>query len=236
MPPQMRAVFSMSQGTCWASPEAAFAPRYESPQKNVQINRYAPMKTHVGPNARPKLARSRWTRAKTRISGATVGNIIAIIITTQIVRNNAAPMPMVRPMPIPLAVLDCQTRITHDAAARISSSARIRVRSRCKLIALPLSVKEPRPSCTAVLKFVSMRSVLVSVMVPDPGLRIFQTLLIASLGNQVEVLVGGIHHIDAPRVTRVGVKNRAVLAFIEDADALTVHHAGVRSCIVEERR
>src|SRR5260370_26751317 len=145
-------------------------------------------------------------------------------------------MPCSRPMPIPLAVLDCQTRITHDAAARISSSARIRVRSRCKLIMLPLSVTKPRPSCTAVPKSVSMRSVLVSVVIPDPGLRVFQTLLIPSLGNQVEGLVGGIHHIDAPRVARVGVKNRAALLLIEDHDALTAHHPGVRSFIVEERR
>src|SRR5258708_34578330 len=145
-------------------------------------------------------------------------------------------MPCSSPMPIPLAVLDCQSRIAHDAAARISSSARIRVRSRRKLIVLPLSVTEPRPSCTAVPKSVPMRSVLVSVMIPDPGLRVFQTLLIPSLGNQVEVLVGSVHHVDAPRVARVGVKHRAALVFVEDADALTVHHAGVRSCIVEERR
>src|SRR5260370_20359872 len=81
-----------------------------------------------------------------------------------------------------------------------------------------------------------MRSVQVSVVIPDPGLRVFQILLIPSLGNQVEVLVGGIHHIDAPRVARVGVKNRAALVFVEDADTLTIHHAGVRSCIAEERR
>src|SRR5260221_1445753 len=98
------------------------------------------------------------------------------------------------------------------------------------------AVRSRAPSCTVALKSVSMRSVLVSVVIPDPGLRIFQTLLIPSLGNQVEVLVGGIHHIDAPRVARVGVKNRAALVLIEDADALTVHHAGVHSCIVEERR
>src|SRR5258707_8169990 len=98
------------------------------------------------------------------------------------------------------------------------------------------AVRSRAPSCTVALKSVSMRSVLVSVVIPDPGLRIFQTLLIPSLGNQVEVLVGGIHHIDAPRVARVGVKNRAALVFVEDADALTIHHAGVRSYIVEERR
>src|SRR6266704_3969883 len=62
--------------------------------------------------------------------------IWVIIMTTQIARNNAAPIPIVSPMPIPFIVLDCQIRIAHDAAARINSGARMRVRSRCKLIML----------------------------------------------------------------------------------------------------
>src|SRR6266446_310339 len=148
MPPMIRDAFIMNQGTCWASTPETFAPRYESPPKRVQISRYAPAKIHVGTKAHPPRHRSRWTCAKTRIIGAAAGNIIAIIITTQIARNNAAPIPM----PIPFAVLDCQIRTAHDAAARISSSARMKVRSRCKLIVLPLTVTEPRPKGTAVPK------------------------------------------------------------------------------------
>ncbi len=129
----------MSQGTCWASTPETFAPRYESPPKSVQISRYAPAKIHVGTKAHPPRRRSRWTCAKTRIIGAAAGNIIAIIITTQIARNNAAPIPIVRPMPIVFAVLDCQIRSAHDAAVRIRSTVRMRVRSRCKLMVLPPS-------------------------------------------------------------------------------------------------
>src|SRR6266849_4516956 len=192
----------MIQGTCWASPEVASAPRYASTPKSVQISRYAPTKIHVGVKARSPLRRSRWTRAKTRI--------IAIIITTQIARNNAAPMPIVRPMPIPFAVLDCQIRIAHDAPAGGRSP--------------PAPPAEELPS------------ILVSVVVPDPGLRSFQTLLISPLRNQVEVVVGSVHHIDSPRVARVGVKNRAALVFVEHADSLTVRVVGVHSRLVVERR
>ncbi len=43
-------------------------------------------------------------------------------------------------------------------------------------------------------------SVLVCVVVPDPVLRSFQPLLISPLWNQVEVVVGAVHHVDAPGV------------------------------------
>jgi len=42
--------------------------------------------------------------------------------------------------------------------------------------------------------------VLVAVVVADPVLRVFLTGLVASLGDEVEVLVGGVHHVDAARV------------------------------------
>src|SRR5713226_5283854 len=127
----------MIQGTCPASAEAVSAPRYANTPKSVQISRYAPTKIQVDTEGRLELCLSRWTRAKTRFIGAVVGNIIAIIITTQIARNNVAPIPIVKPIPILFIMLDCQISITHDAAARISSSARMKVRSRCKLIVLP---------------------------------------------------------------------------------------------------
>ena len=73
-------------------------------------------------------------------------------------------------------------------------------------------------------------------MVPDPVLRPFQTLLISPLRNQIEVVVGAVHHVDSPRVARVGVKNRAALVFVEHADSLTVRVVGVHSRIVVERR
>src|SRR5438132_4542281 len=186
----------MIQGTCPASPEAVSAPRYATTPKSVQISRYAPTKIQVDTEGRLELCLSRWTRTKTRFIGAVVGNIIAIIMTTQIARNTVAPIPMVRPMPILFIMLDCQIRMTHDAAARINSSARKSGWSRCKLMVLPPNVphhalqtahtkneqehagsrnvtRPARPSVTAVPKPLPLRSVLVSVMVPDPGLHPF---------------------------------------------------------------
>ena len=71
-------------------------------------------------------------------------------------------------------------------------------------------------------KPVSVCSVLVSVVVPDPGLRVWKVLLIAALRNQVEVLIGGVHHVDAARKTGIGMKHRAALVLVEHADPLTI--------------
>src|SRR5258708_36150613 len=95
----------MIQGTCPASHEAVSAPIYASRPKSVQISRYAPTKIQGDTQGRLELGLSRWTRAKTRFIGAVVGNIIAIIMTTQIARNDVAPIPMVRPMPILFIIL-----------------------------------------------------------------------------------------------------------------------------------
>ena len=85
-------------------------------------------------------------------------------------------------------------------------------------------------------KPVSVCSVLVSVVVPDPGLRVWKVLLIAALGNQIKVLIGGVHHVDAACKARIGMKHRAALVLVEHADPLTIGGAGVRSDIVVERR
>src|ERR1700730_13369699 len=88
---------------------------------------------------------------------------------------------------------------------------------------------------TAVPKPLPLRSVLVSVMVPDPGQRTFCTIVISSSGSQFEILVGGVHHVDTSRVARVGVKDRAALVFVEDTDPLPVQSVGTGSGIVVER-
>src|SRR5689334_10048598 len=77
---------------------------------------------------------------------------------------------------------------------------------------------------------------LVSVVMPDPCLRVWKALLIAALGNQVEVLIGGIHHVNAARKAGIGMKHCAALVPIERANPLTVQGARVRSRIVVERR
>ena len=85
-------------------------------------------------------------------------------------------------------------------------------------------------------KPISVCSVLVSVVVPDPVLRVWKVLLIAALRNQVKVLIGGVHHVDAARKAGRGMKHRAALALVEHADPLTIGGVGVRSDIVVERR
>src|SRR5205814_3130562 len=79
-------------------------------------------------------------------------------------------------------------------------------------------------------------SILVSVVVPDPVLRSFQTLLISPLRNQIEVVVGAVHHVDSPRVARVGVNNRGALVFVQHAASLTVRVVGVHPRTVVECR
>src|SRR6266700_2817741 len=89
---------------------------------------------------------------------------------------------------------------------------------------------------TAVPKPVSVCSVRIPVVVPDPRLRVWKVLLIAASGNQVEVLIGGVHHVDAARKAGIGMKHYAVLVFVECADPLTVQGTGICSDIVVERR
>src|SRR6266436_5383565 len=226
--PPIRAAFSMIQGTCPASPEAVSAPRYATTPKSVQISRYAPTKIQVDTEGRLELCLSRWTRAKTRFIEAVVGNIIAIIMTTQIARNTVAPIPIVKPMPILFIMRDCQIRITHDAAARISSSARKSGCARCKRMVLPLTVTEPRPKGTAVPKpgvrarspricrgaliivlflcvsMVSLAVVLVVAAPPEAG-------LVATEWRAVEPLVHAPEDVQPALVRRVGVVYDAIL-------------------------
>src|SRR5256885_5078199 len=79
-------------------------------------------------------------------------------------------------------------------------------------------------------------SELVSVVVAHPGLREFQAVLVPTLGGQVEVVVGGVQHVDSPRVRGVSVKNGAARVPVEHADALPVAHADVEFRKVVERR
>src|SRR5207247_11438148 len=71
---------------------------------------------------------------------------------------------------------------------------------------------------------------------PDPGLREFQVVLVPPLGNQVEVVVGGVQHVDSPRVARVRVENGAARVLVEPAHALTVGHADGGFRILTARR
>src|ERR1700694_2461582 len=97
-------------------------------------------------------------------------------------------------------------------------------------------ISAPLSGSAAGTTILSMRSILISIVVPDPGLWVFQTLLISPFRNQIEVVVGAIHHVDSPRVAGIGVRNRADLVSVEDTDALTIREAGIRFRIVEVRR
>src|SRR6266446_5111755 len=237
--PPIRAAFSMIQGTCPASPEAVSAPRYANTPKSVQISRYAPTKIQVDTEGRLPLCLSRWTRAKTRFIGAVVGNIIAIIMTTQIARNNVAPIPIVKPMPILFIMRDCQIRTAHDAAARISSSARKRGCARCKRMVLPPNVPHHAPQ-TAHTKneqeragesIVTRPAPTTTVVLPDKSLIIVLFLcvsmvslavvlvvaappeagLVATAWRAVEPLVHAPEAVNPALVRRVGVVDDAIL-------------------------
>src|SRR5467141_3754763 len=67
----------------------------------------------------------------------------------------------------------------------------------------------------------------VSVVEAHPGLREFQSVLVPPLGNQVEVMVGGVQYVDSPGVTRIGVEDCAAFVLVEHAYALAVGHADV---------
>src|SRR5258708_5263378 len=226
--PPIRAALGMIQGTCPASPQAGRTPRYPSTPNNLPISRYAPTKIQADTQGRVELGLSRWTRAKSRFIGAVVGNIMAIIMTTQIARNDGAPIPMVKPMPILFIMRDCQISMTHDAAARISSSARKRGCARCKRMVLPLTVTEPCPKGTAVPKpgvrapsprtcrgalrivlflcgaMVSLAVVLVVAAPPEAG-------LVATEWRAVEPLVHAPEDVQPALVRRVGVVDGAIL-------------------------
>ncbi len=76
---------------------------------------------------------------------------------------------------------------------------------------------------------------LIVVVMPNPGLREFQAILISPFGAEIEVLIGGVHHVDSSRIAGVGVKHRTALTFVEHADPLPVHRAGIGSGIVVKR-
>src|SRR5229473_3555222 len=227
--PPIRAAFSMIQGTCPASPEAVSAPRYANTPKSVQISRYAPTKIQVDTEGRLELCLSRWTRAKTRFIGAVVGNIIAIIMTTQITRNNGAPIPVVKPMPVLVIMLDCQISMTHDAAARISSSARKRGCARCKRMVLPPHVSHHAPQ-TAHTKneqeragesIVTRPAPTTTVVLPDKSLIIVLFLCVSMVSLAVVLVVAA-----PPEAGLVATEWRAVEPRVHAPDA--VHPALVR--------
>src|SRR6266436_8182074 len=231
--PPIRAAFSMIQGTCPASPEAVSAPRYATTPKSVQISRYAPTKIQVDTEGRLPLCLSRWTRAKTRFIGAVVGNIIAIIMTTQIARNNVAPIPIVKPMPILFIMRDCQIRTAHDAAARISSSARKRGCARCKRIVLPPNIPHHAPQ-TAHTKneqeragesIVTRPAPTTTVVLPDKSLIIVLFLCVSMVSLAVVLVVAA-----PPEAGLVATEWRAVEPLVhapEDVQPALVRRVGV---------
>src|SRR5229473_3359054 len=239
--PPIRAAFSMIQGTCPASPEAVSAPRYANTPKSVQISRYAPTKIQVDTEGRLELCLSRWTRAKTRFIGAVVGNIIAIIMTTQIARNNGAPIPIVKPMPILFIMLDCQISMTHDAAARISSSARKRGCARCKRIVLPPNVPHHAPQ-TAHTKneqeragesIVTRPAPTTTVVLPDKSLLIVLFLCVSMVSLAVVLVVAA-----PPEAGLVATEWRAVEPLVHAPEAVNpalVRRVGVVDDAILER-
>src|SRR5437879_5827925 len=77
-------------------------------------------------------------------------------------------------------------------------------------------------------------SVRVSIVMPDPGLRELQTVLVSPFGNQVEVVIGAVQHVDPAGIGRVGMEDRAPRVLVEDAEPLAVRAVHRRLRIVVE--
>lgn len=100
---------------------------------------------------------------------------------------------------------------------------------------LSLWFAHPRHSRMSVPRICVHSSVLVSVMVPDPGHCPFETILISPPGSQVEVLVGDIHHVDTPIIAGVGVEDRTALILEEHTDSRFIwNSAAICSSIIVE--
>src|SRR5258708_19349971 len=56
-------------------------------------------------------------------------------------------------------------------------------------------------------------------MAPHPRLGIRQSVLVAPLRREVEVVIGRIHHVHPARVTGISVEDRATVIPVEHADA-----------------
>src|SRR5690242_4030120 len=86
----------------------------------------------MGTNASPRSRLLAEIRANVRIMGAAAGNIMAIIMVTQIARNSGALRPMVRSLTISLELCVCQITSAHETAEKSRSVPRIRRDSRWK--------------------------------------------------------------------------------------------------------
>src|SRR3984885_5650957 len=73
---------------------------------------------------------------------------------------------------------------------------------------------------------------LVLVVAAHPVLGIVVAGLVAALRDQVQVLVGGVHNVEAPRVRRIGMEDVPAVALAEDADALPIREAGAARTVV----
>src|SRR3989440_1301294 len=77
------------------------------------------------------------------------------------------------------------------------------------------------------LKSGTGRRLVVSVVVPDPVLRVVQALLVAPLGDQVEEVVRAVEHVDSTCVARVGLEDGAGRVLVEHARSLAVRRPGI---------
>src|SRR5215475_7966870 len=66
-------------------------------------------------------------------------------------------------------------------------------------------------------------SAAVAIAVADPG-HLVRPGLVASLGHEIEVVIGGDHHVEAARVARISVEHGAGRVLVEHADARQLRH------------
>src|SRR6516164_4166357 len=66
-------------------------------------------------------------------------------------------------------------------------------------------------------------SASVAIAVAHPG-HLVRPGLVASLGHEIEVVISGVHHVEAARVARIGVEDGAGRVLVEHADARQLFH------------
>src|SRR5262245_306492 len=70
-------------------------------------------------------------------------------------------------------------------------------------------------------------SVLIPIVVTHPRLGVVMTRFVTPLGDEIEEMIGAVHHINAACIGRIRVKDSSVLVPVKHADALTVRHPGI---------
>src|SRR5881392_2439316 len=108
--------------------------------------------------------------------------------------------------------------VCHRAARSLSSGARSRdPLAPTRWLAMTISNRRIARLCLAAGGGAGRWLILVAP--PQPVHRVRQALFVTAERRQVEVVIGGIHHVEAAREAGIGVEDISRLVAIEHADA-----------------